>query len=287
MVKKRPSKVATETDRPPAAPRPIPVRNKSKVLVATTRGVTTRFRHFLSDLLRLLPHAKKEPKLDGKDQLGVANEIAELRGCSMTLVLEARKRQDLYLWLSGAPHGPTIKFHAANVHTMSELAFPGNALLHSRPLLTFDPAFEEKHHFRLAKEMLSQVFAAPRGHRRTKPFVDHILAFYVVDERIWMRHYQIVDAALDDKANDKDVESTVVEIGPRVVLTPIKIFSDAFAGATIWENESYISPNEVRRAMRMRERAKAIGRTSQKAKRDRHIAKNQPRPDPLAGVFRS
>jgi ribosome biogenesis protein BRX1 len=313
MAKKRASAAAANTKLRPATPvaaatpngvsnsggvakpaatsaRPLPAgpaRNKTKVLVATTRGVTTRFRHFLEDLLRLLPHAKKEPKLDSKDRLEVAAEVAELRGCSTTLVLEARKHKDLYLWAAAAPAGPTIKFHAANVHTMSELAFPGNNLLYSRPLLTFDPAFDDAPHLRLAREILTQMFAAPAGHRRTKPFVDHVVAFYVVDQRIWLRHYQIVDAALDDRTADEDVESAVVEIGPRLVLTPIKVFAGAFAGATIWENEGYISPNEIRRAMKKRANAKALGRASQHAKRQRHIAMNKPAPDPLAGVFRA
>lgn len=294
MSKKRPSSSSTAlaVQKPspspalPGRPTPAgPLRNKSKVLVATTRGITSRFRHFLEDLLRLLPHAKKEPKLDSKDRLEVAAEIAELRGCNVALVLEARKHKDLYLWAAATPTGPTIKFHAANVHTMSELGFPGNALMFSRPLLSFDPGFDTLPHMRLARELLTQVFTAPAGHRRTKPFVDHIIAFYVVDQRIWMRHYQIVDAALDDKMADKDTESAVVEIGPRLVLTPIKVFAGAFDGATIWENEAYISPNEIRRAMKMRAGQRSLGKKSQMNKRARYVKKNKPAVDPLADVF--
>lgn len=262
------------------------MHNKSKVLVITTRGITTRFRHFLDDIMRLLPHAKKEPKLESKDCLEIANEVAELRSCSNILLLEARKRQDLYLWLSKSPFGPTFKFHVTNVHTMDELAFTGNNLKFSRPLLTFDPSFDETPHMRLIKELLLQTFAPPKGHRKTKPFVDHVLAFYVCDDRIWLRHYQIVDAALDEKAQNKDVDSTVVEIGPRLVMTPIKCFASSFAGATIWESDKYVSPNLLRRAIRMRESAKTHGKMVQKVKRSRHIAKNKPKPDPLAGVFR-
>eukprot|EP00173_Palmaria_palmata_P003133 Plantae.Rhodophyta-Palmaria_palmata.ctg32503.p1 GENE.Plantae.Rhodophyta-Palmaria_palmata.ctg32503~~Plantae.Rhodophyta-Palmaria_palmata.ctg32503.p1 ORF type:complete len:186 (+),score=32.27 Plantae.Rhodophyta-Palmaria_palmata.ctg32503:38-559(+) len=168
---------------------------------------------------------------------------------------------------------------------MSELGFPGNALLFSRPLLSFDPGFDTLPHMRLARELLTQVFTAPAGHRRTKPFVDHIIAFYVVDHRIWMRHYQIVDAALDDKMADKDTESAVVEIGPRLVLTPIKVFAGAFDGATIWENEAYISPNEIRRAMKMRASQRSLGKKSQMNKRARYMKKNKPAVDPLGDVF--
>lgn len=262
-------------------------RNKTRVLVLTTRGITSRFRHLQDDILTLLPHAKKEPKLDSKDRLDVANEIADLRNCSNILLFEARKRADLYLWLANAPFGPTFKFLVSNVHTMDELAFPGNNLKYSRPLLTFDHQFDASPCMKLMREMLTQVFAPPNGHRRTKPFVDHVIAFYVCDNRIWLRHYQIVDAALNDKTQNKDVESTLVEIGPRLVLTPIKCFSSSFAGATIWESNNYISPNEIRRAIRKRTAAKVQGKQTQKLKRRRHIEKNHLEPDPLAHVFRS
>ncbi len=195
------------------------------------------------------------------------------------------KRHDLYLWLTKAPFGPSIKFHVDNLHTMNELSFPGNNLMYSRPLVTFDPQFSSTPMLRLCKEMLTHAFVAPNGHNRTKPFIDHIISFYILDSRIWLRHYQIVDAALDDKSQNKDVESTVVEIGPRLVLTPIKCFSGSFNGAVLWENQAYISPNQVRAAMRKREFQKTIGKMSQKSKRAKHVAKNKITHDPLTKIF--
>lgn len=262
------------------------LKNKTKVVVMSTRGVTTRFRHLMSDLLCLLPHAKKETKLDSKDRLDVAIEVAELRNCDTVLLFESRKRQDLYLHLCKSPHGPTIKFHVSNLHTMNELSFPGNNLKFSRPLVSFDPGFDTTPSLRLMKELLMQTFAAPAGHRRTKPFVDHIITFSLLDGRIWFRHYQIVDAALDEKKTDKSVESTVVEIGPRFVLAPIKCLSGGMKGATLWENDMYISPNEVRRALRKRQRDKTVDRIEDKAKRAKYTEKHKITHDPLTKVFR-
>lgn len=261
------------------------LKNRTKILFLCTRGVTTRFRHLIEDLRVLLPHAKKEPKHDAKHSLQIANEVAELRGCDTIMMFEARKRHDLYLWLTKTPTGPSIKFHVDNLHTMNELGFPGNNLMYSRPLVSFDPTFDSTPMYRLCKEMLSQAFVAPNGHNRTKPFVDHIISFYVLDCRIWIRHYQIVDAALNEKTMNKDVESTIVEIGPRLVLTPIKCFSGSFNGAVLWENQSFISPNAVRAAMRKREVQKTIGKRVQKAKRARHVAKNKVKHDPITKVF--
>jgi ribosome biogenesis protein BRX1 len=62
----------------------------------------------------MLPHSRKDAKLDTKNHLHYLNEVAELYNCNGVLFFEARKRQDLYLWLSRAPNGPCAKFHVHN-----------------------------------------------------------------------------------------------------------------------------------------------------------------------------
>ncbi len=57
-----------------------------------------------------------------------------------------------------------------------------------------------------------------------------------------MRNYQIVDK--NDRAEGKD--TSLVEIGPRFVLVPIRIFSGSMGGATLYQNQAYVSPNEER-----------------------------------------
>ena len=38
---------------------------------------------------------------------------------------------------------------------------------------------------------------------------------------------------------------SLVEVGPRVCLQPIKIFAGSFGGAVLYENPAYVSPNKV------------------------------------------
>lgn len=87
---------------------------KQRLLVLSSRGVTYRHRHLLNDLCALLPHSRKDAKLDTKSQLHLLNEVAELYNCNGVMFFEARKRQDLYMWLSRVPNGPCIKFHVQN-----------------------------------------------------------------------------------------------------------------------------------------------------------------------------
>ncbi|KAL3914911.1 MAG: hypothetical protein SGILL_005890 [Bacillariaceae sp.] len=163
-------------------------RNKQRCLVLCLRGATARYRHLLEDLRTLLPHHKKESKLDpGKSGMASAvNDISEMRGCNTVVFLECRKRQDAYLWVGnvGKTRGPSAKFHMTNVHTMDELRLTGNCMKGSRPILTFDESFGRLGHLKLLKELFTDVFGTPRGHPKSKPFVDRIMAFYYADKKV-------------------------------------------------------------------------------------------------------
>lgn len=188
-------KGATGSSTPPmAVPSAIPsdgkYRNKQRCLTVSSRGVPARFRHLMEDLRTLMPHHKKESKLDpGLDGVAQAiNDIAEMRGCNSILFLECRKRQDCYLWLGrtggDANKGPSARFHVSNVHTMDELRLTGNCMKGSRPILSFDQCFDQFGHLKLLKELFTDIFGTPRGHPKAKPFVDRVMSFYYADKRV-------------------------------------------------------------------------------------------------------
>ena len=89
-------------------------KNKQRVLILSSRGVTYRHRHLLNDLYALLPHSRKDAKFDTKTKLYQLNELAELYNCNNVVFFEARKGKDLYIWMSKAPNGPTVKMHLQN-----------------------------------------------------------------------------------------------------------------------------------------------------------------------------
>jgi len=43
------------------------------------------------------------------------------------------------------------------------------------------------------REMFVQIFGVPDHHPKSQPFVDNVLNFSVLDNRIWFRNYQILD----------------------------------------------------------------------------------------------
>jgi ribosome biogenesis protein BRX1 len=233
--------------------------NRQRVLVISSRGITFRHRYIINDLYSLLPHSRKEPKLDAKKQLSQLNEIAELYNCNNILYFEARKHQDLYLWLSKPPNGPTIKFFVQNIHNTEELNFTGNCLKGSRPILSFDAAFDGEGHYKLMKELFIHSFGVPPTSRKVKPFIDHVMSFSIVDGKVWVRNYQILEQA-DDVKNRDDNDVSLVEIGPRFVLTPILILEGSFGGPKIYENKQYVSPNFVRAQAKQKQAEEARSR---------------------------
>ncbi len=158
--------------------------NKQRVLIVASRGITARHRHLLEDFKLLIPHHKKDSKLDCKNDIQAVNEIAEMKSCNQVLYLETRKHQDLFMYLGRSPNGPSAKFQVVNVHTMDELKLTGNCMLGSRPLLNFDAGFDRAPHLQIFKNLLRDAFGTPLGHPKSKPFNDRIMSFYLVKNNI-------------------------------------------------------------------------------------------------------
>jgi len=269
-----------------AAPRKVRYVNKQRVLVVCSRGTSARHRHLLEDLKKLLPHHKADSKLDSKNDPRQLNEICELKSCNGCVYLEARKRQDLYMWVSRTPRGPSAKFLVQNAHTLDELRLTGNCGLGTRALLCFDSTFDAAPHWAAIRDLLSVTFGTPRGHPKSKPFFDRALCFAVADGKVWVRHYQIADDNVSDADALKDDATSLVEIGPRFVLSPIRIFSGSFGGATLFHDASLVLPNE----QRARERGDAGSKYKQRKEaqelRREHVAAVELPEDPLASTFR-
>ncbi|XP_053159732.1 ribosome biogenesis protein BRX1 homolog [Hemicordylus capensis] len=278
-VVKGPSSVAEAGRDEHSVPPPVSQgkwKNKERVLVFSSRGINFRTRHLMKDLRTLMPHSKADTKMDRKDKLFIINEVCEMKNCNKCIYFEAKKKQDLYVWLSNAPQGPSAKFLVQNIHTLAELKMTGNCLRGSRPLLSFDSTFDKEPHYALLKELFIQIFSTPQYHPKSQPFVDHIFTFSIVDNRIWFRNYQIVEE-----------EAALVEIGPRFVLNLIKIFRGSFGGQTLYENPHYQSPNMHRRAIRLATAAKF--REKQQVKELQKLRRKEEKPlvpeDPTDNVF--
>ncbi|KAJ4816709.1 hypothetical protein LUZ62_029275 [Rhynchospora pubera] len=264
-------------------------RNKEKVLVTCSRRINFRYRHLMLNVVSLLPHSKKDSKVESKETKGATlNELIDLRNCSSCLFFECRKAKDLYLWMVKSPSGPSIKFLVNAVHTMEELKLTGNHLKGSRPVLSFSTNFDDSPHWKLVKEMLTQMFGTPKEHRKSKPFHDHVFVFSIVDDHVWFRNYQIsVPHNEMDKVDKGGLDKmTLIEVGPRFCLNPIKIFGGSFGGPTLYENPFYVSPNQIRALEKKKKASKYVTKVKAKTRRKIHEMENALVPDEFADLWK-
>lgn len=241
--------------------------NKQRVLIFASRGISFTDRHLMKNLQNMLPHSRPGTKMERKDTLTAVNEICEMKNCNKCILFEGRLRRDLYMWLVNVNDGPSLKCLVESVFTMGELKLTGNSLKGSRPLLSFDENFSKEPHYKLMQELLTQIFGTPKDLPKSQPFIDHVISFSILDNRIWFRNYQILS---DDGA--------LVEIGPRFCLNPIKIFDQGFGGKTIWENPKYVSPAKFRQEIRRIAGLKYQSRREDKDKQKSNVKSLQVEP---------
>jgi ribosome biogenesis protein BRX1 len=207
----------------------------------------------MEEFKAMMPHSKSEPKFDKNLDMSEINDICEMRSCNNAVYFEHHRSNYCYIYFAGMPAGPTIKFQVYNVNTLAESKLSGNCLKGSRPLLHFDEAFldESMPQLNVMKNMFQRVFGVPR---------DHIMGFYWIDNKVWIRHYQI-NPVSPDYLDNPDFQ-TLTEIGPRFVLEPVLILNGSFSGKVIYKNTHFQSPATLMRLMKT-EKGQAAREASQ------------------------
>jgi len=66
----------------------------------------------------------------------------------------------------------------------------------SRPILTFDSVFDQREELKLLKCLFTDVFGTPRGHPKSKAFVDRVMGFYYADGKVCLNSFRCM---LDDE----------------------------------------------------------------------------------------
>ena len=93
-----------------------------------------------------------------------------MQSATTAMFFEARKKKDLYIWLSKVPCGPCVRFYCTNIHTMAELKLSGNHLKGSRPVVTFDAAFDEQPHLQARTHYCAVFLFKHTNHRIVSSF---------------------------------------------------------------------------------------------------------------------
>lgn len=94
-----------------------------------------------------------------------------------------------------------------------------------------------------------------------------------------------LEAHLAKKEAGQEEATSMVEIGPRFVLNPIRIFRGSFGGQTLFQNPDFVSPNEIRAMQYKRKNNTYVRRKESEKKRKVRKEELVLPEDPLDSVF--
>ena len=233
--------------------------NKQRTLLTCSRGILATESQLMKNLSVLLPHSKKDSKLEKDEIKEQLLELCETRDCKNVLFFETRGKQ-LYLWLCRYPDGPSIYYQVNNVVAAEDHKLLGNCLKASRAFLSFDDNFNKSAHLSLQKAMLVDAFNLPKNHPKAQPFFDKTFSFNynAIDDTVYFRNYQI------NKNGSKVTDVELIEVGPRFDLQIIKAFDGFMGGKVIYMNQGYASPKEIKRKVRQEARKQQFEKESKK-----------------------
>jgi|EP00970_Alexandrium_tamarense_P010471 ribosome biogenesis protein BRX1 len=93
------------------------------------------------------------------------------------------------------------------------------------------------------------------------------------------------EAHAQKKLTGHSHSTSLIEIGPRFVLNPIRIFRGSFGGQTLYVNDDFVNPN-ITRSMEKKEKGeKYVRRKGAERKRKLREEEIVVPVDPLANVF--
>lgn len=132
------------------------------------------------------------------------------------------------------------------------------------------------------KTLLSQIFGTPKNHPKSRPFIDHVFSFSLLGDKIWFRNFQVAEEVNEET---KKIDKTLVEIGPRFVLDPIRILGGGFSGSVLWDNPEYLTPSAERIFKKRDEAMDGIEKARHERKTQKRHSENQADPNELDDVF--
>lgn len=110
------------------------------------------------------------------------------------------------------------------------------------------------------------------------------MGFTIADGKIWIRCFEVRETSISKSelrtpsseetekgkraAGDKgDTKISLIEIGPRFIITPIVILESSFGGPVIYENKEFVSPNQIRSDLRKSKAGRYAHRSEQQIER--------------------
>ena len=108
-----------------------------------------------------------------------------------------------------------IKFQILNLTQNSSKIFFGNFNKNSRPLVLFDTIFKERPDLNVFRKLILSFFKSKLNEPNLLPSFDHIISFFYLRSKIFLRIYQICNNKKNQANKKIKNQFCFVEIGPR------------------------------------------------------------------------
>lgn len=214
--------------------------NKQRTILLSSKGTNQKERQLIKDFIQILPHCKTDSKLEKREIQEQIKSICQMNSATNYMYFENRGKKT-FLYIGKYPEGPTIKYLIKNCVAGNDLRYTGNCLKSSRPILSFGSEFQNNIQKKLEKNLWVDILNVPNNHPKSQPFVDKIFAFNYVKGISYFRNYQI------KQNGHKTTDVELIEIGPRMNLELIRVFSGVLGGETLYKNPNFVSATEERR----------------------------------------
>ena len=112
-----------------------------------------------------------------------------------------------------------------------------------------------------------------------------MLNFAFLDDRIWVRNYEILEQADESKPSSLTVNLSLSEVGPRFCMQLIKVQERSFCGPMVYQNTLFQSPNVVRALAKQNESSKYFRRNATETARNDYAQENILPEDELNEMF--
>jgi hypothetical protein len=172
------------------------------------------FKKFLISFVSLVPRCKIICCLKKGDFCDL--EVIVKSEASVVMIASYnKKKKSSEIMLKQRQNEMMIKFQILNLTQNSSKIFFGNFNKNSRPLVLFDTIFKERPDLNVFRKLILSFFKSKLTQPNLLPSFDHIISFFYIRSKIFLRIYQICNNKKNQANKKIKNQFCFVEIGPR------------------------------------------------------------------------
>ena len=186
---------------------------ENSILIISGR-IPNVFKKFLISFVSLVPRCKIICCLK-KGEFYNLDEILSSETLTVMIASYNKKKRSSEIMLKQKKNEMMIKIQILNLTQNCSKFFFGNFDRNSRSLVLFDTIFKERPDLKIFKKLILSFFKSKLTEPNLLPSFDHIISFFYIRSKIFLRIYQICNNKKNQTNKEIKNQFCLVEIGPR------------------------------------------------------------------------